>query len=88
MVDVDAFINALESALETAMGEPAEVEYEEDDMEMDMGADAELDMAADAELDMGADAGEEEEDEEEEEEEDDLAESIYKEVLKKLSEKK
>ena len=77
MVDVDAFISALESALETAMGEPAEVEYEEDDMEMDM-EEPEGEMEMDVELDA----------DEEEEEEEDLAETIYKEVLKRISEKK
>ena len=34
MVDVDAFIGALEAALEKTMGEPAEVEYEEDDLSL------------------------------------------------------
>jgi hypothetical protein len=78
MVDVDAFINALESALETAMGEPAEVEYEEDEAEVDLEEpEGDLDM----DMDMAADA-------EEDEEEDDLAESIYKEVLKRVSKQK
>ena len=81
MVDVDAFINSLESALETTMGEPAEVEYEEDDMEEPEG-DLDMDME-EPEGDLGADL-----DADDEEEEEDLAESIYKEVLKKLSEKK
>tara|TARA_R110000744_G_scaffold274464_1_gene387580 strand:+ start:742 stop:1263 length:522 start_codon:yes stop_codon:yes gene_type:complete len=79
MVDVDAFISALESALESAMGEPAEVEYE------DVPAELDAEEPAD-ELDMGAGLGDE--DEEEEEEEEDLAETIYKEVLKRMSEKK
>ena len=76
MVDVDAFIGALEAALEKTMGEPAEVEYEEDDMEMDM-EEPEGEMEMDVELDA-----------DEEEEEEDLAETIYKEVLKRISEKK
>ncbi len=79
MVDVNAFIAALESALEDTMGEPAEVEYEEEEAEMDAEEPAaDLDMSADTDLDA----------EEEEEEEEDLAETIYKEVLKKISEKK
>tara|TARA_R100001163_G_C5055414_1_gene191875 strand:+ start:893 stop:1519 length:627 start_codon:yes stop_codon:yes gene_type:complete len=78
MVDVDAFIAALESALEDTMGEPAEVEYEEEPEEADMDMDI-----PDAGEELALDA-----DSEEEEEEEDLAESIYKEVLKKLSKKK
>jgi len=76
MVDVNAFISALESALESAMGEPAEVEYEDDDMEMDM--EEPMDDMGGEELELDADS-------EEEEEEEDLAESIYKAVLKKIS---
>jgi hypothetical protein len=80
MVDVDAFIAALESALENTMGEPAEVEYEEEEAELDAEEpEADLDMGAELDLDA---------EEEEEEEEEDLAEAIYKEVLKKISKKK
>tara|TARA_R100001463_G_scaffold80884_3_gene135348 strand:- start:24 stop:671 length:648 start_codon:yes stop_codon:yes gene_type:complete len=79
MVDVDAFIAALESALEDTMGEPAEVEYEEEEAELDaVEPEADLDMGAELDLDA----------EEEEEEEEDLAEAIYREVLKKISKKK
>ena len=86
MVDVDAFINALESALETSMGEPAEVEYEEEEIDMDM-EDEPMDDMGGEELGLDADSEEEEEPLEEEEEED-LAESIYKAVLQKLSSQK
>jgi hypothetical protein len=81
MVDVDAFIGALESALETAMGEPAEVEYEEEEEEMDMDMEEPMDDMGGEELGLDADS-------EEEEEEEDLAESIYKAVLQKLSSQK
>ena len=92
MVDVDAFINALESALETSMGEPAEVEYEEEeeidmDMEDEPMEDEPMDDMGGEELGLDADSEEEEEPLEEEEEED-LAESIYKAVLQKLSSQK
>jgi hypothetical protein len=84
MVDVDAFIGALEAALENTMGEPAEVD-EEDDMEMDMEEpEGEMGMEEpEGEMEMGVEL-----DADEEEEEEDLAETIYKEVLKRISEKK
>ena len=58
MVSVDDFMGALESALEDALGEPVEV-----DMDDDAGAaddDAEIDMddpAGDMDMDMGLDDG-------------------------------
>ena len=91
MLDMDQFLQVLEKAVEEFLGEPTEVEYdaeaemdmEEPEAEMDMEMDAE-EPEGDMEMDM-ADAGEEMGDEEEEEEEEDLAEAIYKQVLKRLS---
>ena len=91
MLDMDQFLQVLEKAVEEFLGEPTEVEYdaeaemdmEEPEAEMDMEMDAE-EPEEDMEMDM-ADAGEEMGDEEEEEEGEDLAEAIYKQVLKRLS---
>lgn len=82
MLDMDQFLQVLEKAVEEFLGEPTEVEYDAE-AEMDMEepeGEMEMDMEMDAEepMDM-ADAGEEEEEEE------DLAEAIYKQVLKRLS---
>jgi hypothetical protein len=85
MVNVEDFLAALETALEQFLGEPVEIEDEEDDMEMDMEEpEGEMGMEEpEGEMEMGVEL-----DADEEEEEEDLAETIYKEVLKRISEKK
>ena len=79
MIDLDVFLNALEVALEKGSGQEAEVTFdaEEEDMDMDMDMDAE----EEPEMDMG-------DEEEMMEQEEDLAESIYKKVLEKLTQEK
>ena len=83
LVDLDDFVQALEDAIAKVTGEPTEVEYEEDP-ELDLDA-ADADLGLDA---VGADLGLDAAEEEEEEEEEDLAESIYKAVLKKIGAQK
>jgi hypothetical protein len=57
-VSVDDFLQALETALESAMGDEVEIDAEDEVLEPedeeDMDADADLDMDADADLDMDA----------------------------------
>ena len=60
MVSVDDFLSALETALESAMGEEVEIDADEVDQEEEI--DAEVD--ADADMDMGVELEDEEEDEE------------------------
>lgn len=85
MLDMDQFLQVLEKAVEEFLGEPTEVEYDaEAEMDMDMEApEGEMEMDVDMEAEPMGD--EEMGDEEEEEEEEDLAEAIYKQVLKRLS---
>ena len=79
MIDLDVFLSALEVALEKGSGQEADVTFdaEEEDMDMDMDMDAE----EEPEMDMG-------DEEEMMEQEEDLAESIYKKVLEKLTQEK
>lgn len=82
MLNMNDFLDILEKAVEEFLGEPTDIERDEepaDDMEMDMEMDAE---EGDMEMDMELDAEEGDEDPLEEE---DLAEAIYKQVLKRLS---
>lgn len=88
MLDMDQFLQVLEKAVEEFLGEPTEVEYDAE-AEMDMEepeGDMEMDVDMEAEPMGDEEMGDEEMgDEEEEEEEEDLAEAIYKQVLKRLS---
>lgn len=80
MLNMNDFLDILEKAVEEFLGEPTDIERDEepaDDMEMDMDAEE-----GDMEMDMELDAEEGDEDPLEEE---DLAEAIYKQVLKRLS---
>ena len=92
MVSVDDFMGALESALEDALGEPVEV-----DMDDDAGAaddDAEIDMddpAGDMDMDMGLDDGGDDEEEpgmrDIYESQDDLVKEVARRVAVRLQEK-
>ena len=87
MLNMNDFLDILEKAVEEFLGEPTDIERDEepaDDMEMDMEEPAD-DMEMDMKLDMDAD---EEEPEMAEGKDEDLAEAIYKEVLKRISNKK
>ena len=79
MLSMADFMSVLEKALEDFLGEPAEVEYEDEEQ---MAADLDLEEPAEEPEALAAAA------EEDEEEDEDLAESIYKEVLKRISKKK
>ena len=74
MVNVADFLDALEVALEKFLGEPVEIEDEEEGEEMDMEMD--MEEPAGEEMDMEMDM---------EEPEEDLAETIYREVLKRIT---
>jgi len=79
MLSMADFMSVLEKALEDFLGEPAEVEYEDEEevgAELDAEEPAELPAGDDLDLDAAP------------EEDEDLAESIYKEVLKRISKKK
>lgn len=89
MLNMDDFLDILEKAVEQFLGEPTDIERDEEgeeEMEMDVDMEEpEGDMDMEMDMEMGA---EEEEEELEEAKEEDLAEAIYREVLKRISKKK
>ncbi len=90
MLNMDDFLGILEKALEEFLGEPTDIDRDEEgeeEMEMDVDMEEpEGDMDMEMDMEMGAE--EEEEEELEEAKEEDLAEAIYREVLKRISNKK
>ena len=94
MLNMDDFLGILEKALEEFLGEPTDIDRDEEgEEEMDMDVDME-EPEGDMDMEMDMEMGAEEEDPEPEEEEleeakeEDLAEAIYREVLKRISNKK
>jgi len=88
MLNMNDFLDILEKAVEEFLGEPTDIERDEeggDEMEMDMDME---EPEGDMEMDMEMGDEEEEEEELEEAKEEDLAEAIYREVLKRISKKK
>ncbi len=90
MLNMNDFLDILEKAVEEFLGEPTDIERDEEpaddlEMDMDMEAEPEGDLEMDVDLEMDAEEGDEDEEELEEAKEEDLAETIYKQVLKKLS---
>jgi len=95
MVDLDKFLDILEKAVEEFLGEPTEIERDMDDDDMD-GDDMDDmddmkgmgDMGDDPELEEAEEEEKMEEAEHEKPKKEDLAEAIYQEVLKRISQKK
>ena len=78
MVNVADFLDALEVALEKFLGEPVEIEDEEEGEEMDMDMEMDMEEPEGEEMDMDMEM-------DMEEPEEDLAETIYREVLKRIT---
>ena len=90
MVDLDKFLDILERAVEEFLGEPTEIERDMDDDDMDDMDDMKDmgDMGDDPELEEAEEEEKMEEAEHEKPKKEDLAEAIYQEVLKRISQKK
>ena len=92
MLNMNDFLDILEKAVEEFLGEPTDIERDEepaDDMEMGHGSRTRRRHGNGYGNGYGLEEGDEDEEElEEAKEEEDLAEAIYKEVLKRISNKK